>query len=100
MPCTTTCLIAAGLIIAMIYFQNATTKSQVVQTYRNQLPSNLQNLYDKISKERLHIYYYGYVLGFILSTIIIIYNGTLKSNKLTNTSLICLVIVVCFFTNY
>lgn len=100
MPCSTTCMIAVALIIAMIYFQNATSKSKIVQEYKKQLPSNLQNLYEKITGERLRLNYYGYTLGLILSIIIIIYNYTLKRNKLTTTSLVCLVIVVSFFTNY
>jgi uncharacterized protein YacL len=105
MPCSGTCLLATALIIAMIYFQNATTKSKIVQEYKKQLPSNLQNLYEKLSTERLHINYYGYTLGLVLSLIIILYNYNLiKNNKLqlskSNTSLVCLVIVVSFFTNY
>ena len=100
MPCSTTCMIAVALIIAMIYFQNATSKSKIVQEYKKQLPSNLQNLYEKISAERLRLNYYGYALGLILSLIIILYNYTSKRNKLTNTSLVCLVIVVSFLTNY
>jgi uncharacterized protein YacL len=100
MPCSGTCLLATALIIAMIYFQNATTKSKIVQEYKKQLPSNLQNLYEKLSAERLRINYYGYTLGLVLSLIIIIYNYNSKRNKLTNTSLVCLVIVVSFFTNY
>jgi uncharacterized membrane protein YkgB len=93
-------MIAVALIIAMIYFQNATSKSKIVQEYKKQLPSNLQNLYEKISAERLRLNYYGYTLGLILSLIIIMYNYTLKRNKLTTTSLVCLVIVVSFLTNY
>ena len=100
MPCSITCLIATALIIATIYFQNATTKSKIVQEYKKQLPSNLQNLYDKLASERLKINYYGYSLGLVLSLIIIWYNYSLKHNKLTNTSLVCLTIVVSFFTNY
>jgi hypothetical protein len=105
MPCSGTCLVATALIIAMIYFQNATTKSKIVQEYKKQLPSNLQNLYEKLSAERLRISYYGYTLGLVLSLIIILYNYNLtKNNKLqlakSNTSLVCLVIVVSFFTNY
>ena len=100
MPCSATCMIAVALIIAMIYFQNATSKSKIVQEYKKQLPSNLQNLYEKISAERLRLNYYGYTLGLVLSLIIILYNYTSKRNKLTNTSLVCLVIVVSFLTNY
>jgi uncharacterized protein YacL len=84
----------------MIYFQNATTKSKIVQEYKKQLPSNLQNLYEKIAAERMRLNYYGYALGLILSLIIILYNYNSKRNKLTTTSLVCLAIVVSFFTNY
>jgi len=100
MPCSTTCLISTALIIAMIYFQNATSKSRIVQEYKKQLPSNLQNLYEKITAERLRLNYYGYSLGLVLSLIIILYNYKLSKNKLTTTSLVCLVIVVSFLTNY
>ena len=100
MPCSVTCLVSTALIIAMIYFQNATTKSKIVQEYKKQLPSNLQNLYEKIAAERMRLNYYGYALGLILSLIIILYNYNSKRNKLTTTSLVCLAIVVSFFTNY
>lgn len=101
MPCSITCLVATALIIAMIYFQNATMKSKIVQEYKKQLPSNLQNLYEKITLERLRLNYYGYGLGLLLSVIIILYNNSLKNKaKLTNTALVCLVIVVSFLTNY
>jgi uncharacterized membrane protein YkgB len=93
-------MIAVALIIAMIYFQNATSKSKIVQEYKKQLPSNLQNLYEKITGERMRLNYYGYTLGLLLSIIIIVYNYSSKRNKLTNTSLVCLVIVVSFLTNY
>ena len=71
MPCSTTCMISLALIIAMIYFQNATLKSKIIQEYKKPLPSNLQNLYEKISAERLRLNYYGYALGLILSLVII-----------------------------
>ena len=102
MPCSITCMVAVALIISMIYFQNATSKSKIIKEYKKQLPSNLQNLYEKITTERLRLNYYGYILGLILSLIIILYNYKLTSNKnkLTTISLVCLVIVVSFFTNY
>ena len=100
MPCSLTCMISFVFIVAMIYFQNATTRSQVVQHYKQQLPSNLQKIYEKITAERLRISYYGYALGFILSLIIILYNYRIKHNKLTPTTMVCLTIVVSFLTNY
>jgi uncharacterized membrane protein YkgB len=83
----------------MIYFQNATTKNKVVELYKENLPSNLRILYEKICEERLKIYYYGYILGFILSIIIIIIINY-KKRHLTNLSMICIIIVVSFSTNY
>lgn len=100
MPCSVTCVITSILIIGTIYFQNDTLKSNIVEEYKKQLPSNLQNLYEKITLERLRLNFYGYSLGLTLSLIIILYNYSLKSNKLTTSSLVCLVIVVSFFTNY
>jgi hypothetical protein len=100
MPCSITCSISLALIIAMIYFQNATTNNKIVMEYKKQLPTDLLELYEKIRNERLRINYFGYSLGFVLSLVVILYNYTLKRNKLTNTSLVCLVIVVSFFTNY
>jgi cation transport regulator ChaB len=43
-------MLAVALLIAMIYFQNSSLKSKIVQEYKKQLPSNLQNLYEKIVK--------------------------------------------------
>ena len=99
MPCTLSCSLAMIAIISMIYFNNATTQSQVVNHYKSQLSSNLQQLYEKISNERLRIYYYGYILGFVLSFIIILYNYQ-KKTKQNVTSIICTVIAVSFVTNY
>ena len=100
MPCSITCMIAVALIIASIYFQNATSKSKIVKEYKKQLPPNLDNLYKKIVSERMRLNYYGYSLGLVLSLVIILYNYSLKRNKLTTTSVVCLVIVVSFLTNY
>lgn len=102
MSCSITALIAVGLIISMIYFQNATSKSNVVLEYKKQLPVDLQNLYDKIVAERMSISYSGYIFGLILSFVVIIYqyDFTTKRNKLSNVSLVSLVVIVSFFTNY
>jgi|UniRef100_A0A6C0CUA5 prolipoprotein diacylglyceryltransferase len=81
---------------------NATTKSQTIQKYEAQLPKDLQEIYRKIQRERLHIYYYGYSLGFILSLIIIIYNyqNNSSKSKLSTSHMVCIVISTSFLTNY
>jgi prolipoprotein diacylglyceryltransferase len=81
---------------------NATSKSQTIQKYEAQLPKDLQEIYRKIQKERLYIYYYGYSLGFILSLIIIIYNyqNNSSKSKLSTSHMVCIVISTSFLTNY
>ena len=100
MACTISCIISAIFIIGMIYFYNMTDKSEIVKHYKSSLSSDLQNKYDKISKERLMISYQGYALGVILSLGIIFYNYRIKGTKLGSTALVCIVIATAFLTNY
>lgn len=101
MPCTLSCSLATVFIICMIYFTNATHQSEISQKYQAQLPPNLQTLYKKIATERLNIYYFGYILGFILTLIIIIYNiNSNPKQKMTPFTITCLTIAVSFSTSY
>ena len=100
MACAISCMISAIFIIGMIYFYNMTDKSEIVKHYKEKLPSDLQNRYEKIAKERMKISYYGYILGFILSLFIIFYNLKIKGVKMNTFSLVCTVMATCFLTNY
>jgi hypothetical protein len=100
MVCSISCSISAIFIIGMIYFNNMTLKSKIVNTYKEKLPPNLKVLYDKLSRERMAISHYGYALGFLLSLFIIFYNLKWKKGRLNNTSMICIVMSTCFLTNY
>ena len=99
MACTTSCMISAVFIIGMIFFYNRTDKSVIVKEYKSKLSNDLQQRYDRISKERMMISYQGYVLGFILSMFIIVYNRK-KGINMSNSSLACTLIATCFLTNY
>ena len=100
MVCSISCSISSVFIIGMIYFYNATGKSYIVQHYKEKLPPRLRERYDKITKERMRISYYGYILGFILSLFIIFYNLKRKGQNLNNISIVCIVVSTCFLTNY
>jgi len=104
MPCSISCSLALVFIISMIYMHNASSKSNTVQNYQKQLPADLQDLYKKIVNERLRIYYFGYILGFILSAIIIFYNYSVSKGRrgknMSTASIVCTVIAVSFITNY
>lgn len=100
MVCIVSCMISIIFFISMIYFYNVTDKSIVVKQYKSSLSTDLQQRYEKISKERMNISYQGYVLGVIISLGIIFYNLKIKSVKMNNSSLICTVIATSFITNY
>ena len=99
MPCYVSCALATIFVIASIFMTNMTQKNKTIQTYQSQLPSNLQNIYKKITDERQRIYYCGYALGLILSIIIIFYKNQ-KRIPMTNATMVCTVITVSFITNY
>ena len=100
MPCTISCMISAVFIIGMIYFYNMTNKSEIVNHYKEKLPSGLQKRYEIISEERKKISIHGYILGLVFSLLIIFYNLKIKGQKLNTISLVCTVMATCFLTNY
>jgi uncharacterized membrane protein YkgB len=100
MVCGISCAISAIFIIGMIYFYELTNQDEIVKEFKNKLSPELQNRYDRIIDERKTISYHGYLLGFVLSLLIIFYNLRIKKQKMNNLSLICTVIAVSFLTNY
>ena len=63
MPCYISCALATIFVIASIFTTNMTQKNNTIQQYQSQLPSNLQNIYKKITQERQKIYHYGLFIG-------------------------------------
>ena len=100
MVCSISFFISFMFIIAMVYSNIAAYENKTIQTYKNQLPDNLKDVYDRISKERLKIYLQGYALGFMLSLFVIIYNYKVKQDKLSLFSIISIVLATTFITNY
>lgn len=100
MVCYISCIISTIFIIGMIYFYNMTGKSKVVKHYKENLPRELRDLYDRLSRERLMISYQGYALGFIISLFIILYNYFYKVRKMGWISMVCIVLATSFLTNY
>ena len=100
MVCAVSCMISTIFIIGMIYFYNMTNKSEIVKHYKDSLPSDLQKRYDNISEERRKISIYGYILGLVLSLLIIFYNLKIKGLRMNTFALVCIVMSTCFVTNY
>lgn len=99
-PCGFTCALSSIFILSMVYMNYSMWNSQIMQTYKEQLPEELQNTYKQIVNERANIYYVGYLLGFILSIIIIFYNTQIMKNKMGNLGMVCLVVSTSFIINY
>lgn len=100
MVCSVSCMISTIFIIGMIYFYNATDKSDVVKKYKSKLSPELREKYEKITKERMLISYKGYALGLIVSFLIILYNKYTKPKAFNTFSLVCIIISTSFITNY
>jgi hypothetical protein len=79
----------------MIYFYNATDKSNIVNQYKATLSPDLQKKYEEITAERRRISYQGYGLGLLLSFVVIYF-----SRKMNTIALVCTVMATCFLTNY
>ena len=95
MPCCVSCAISCIFIIGMIYFYNATDKSNIVNQYKGTLSPDLQKKYEEITDERRRISYQGYGLGLLLSFVVIYF-----SRKMNTIALVCTVMATCFLTNY
>jgi len=95
MACCVSCMISCIFVIGMIYFYNATDKSEIVQQYKATLPIELKERYENITAERRRISYQGYGLGVLLSLVILSFR-----RKMNTFSLVCTVMATCFLTNY
>ena len=100
MPCSLSCGVSAVFLIGMIYMNYATYDSNIIVNYKKQLPENLVGTYENIVDERTRIYYFGYILGFILSLIIIFYNTQIRKNRFSTLTLVSMVVAISFVTNY
>jgi len=100
MTCSISCMISAVFVIGMIYFYNMTGKSEIVKKYKENMPKDLQKRYESIIAERRTLSYQGYALGVVLSLCIILYNTQFRSQKMSTSAMVCLVIATSFLTNY
>lgn len=100
MVCSISCSISAVFIIGMIYMTNATSKSNIIKKYQEQLPKELVDIYESIVEERTRIYYTGYMLGFVLSLALIVYTTQIQQSKMSTSSMVCTTVAIAFLTNY
>ena len=100
MVCSISCSISAIFIIGMIYMTNAMSKSDIIKKYQDQLPKELKATYESIVEERTRIYYTGYMIGFLLSLVLIVYATQIQQTKMSTGSMVCSTVAIAFLTNY
>ena len=100
MPCSLSCGVSLVFLIGMIYMNYAIYESNIIVNYKNQLPPELVTTYNNIVDERTQIYYVGYILGVMISLLVIFYNIQIKKNRLSTFTLVSIVVAISFVTNY
>src|SRR6056300_1389275 len=100
MACRISCAISLVFIVGMIYMTNAMSNNNTMLQYEKQLPEKLQKIYKQIVAERRQIYYTGYVLGFILAILFILYNNIILNKSLSTISMVCVSTASAFLVNY
>lgn len=99
MVCQISSALAFIFLMGMMYTTYMADKTSLVRNYMAGLDAEKRKIYMKIQEERRMIYIKGFVLGLILSLIIIYinWNATRKMNRI---GILCLVGSVSLITNY
>jgi hypothetical protein len=98
--CNLGCGISLIFIIGMIYMILSVDKSNLNAKFKSLLNPIQTRKYMNIINERKNIYFMGYIFGFILSLMIIVFNLTFLKKKMNNVSMIYLTGGISFLTTY
>lgn len=98
--CTVTCFIAFVIVVAMVIMNVMVMNDPFIQSYKNQLPEDIKKQYDNIVAERSRIFFTGYLIGFVLSVFVIIFNINVLKQKMPVAAMVCLAVVVSTVVNY
>jgi hypothetical protein len=92
--------VAAVIIVAMISMTIMINHDPVVKNYKNQLPDDIKTTYDEIVAERGQIYFTGYLIGFALSVLFVLFNVYGLKKKMPLSAMVCLAIVISTLVSY
>lgn len=99
MVCMLNCSISLIFIISMIYMMFSIDKKEIKTKMMSVLNEEEQQKYKNIINERRNIYLFGYVIGLILSLLMIYFKKSLKL-KINKNTMICFILAVSFLTTY
>jgi len=94
------CLMGLAILVAkfIILFTMTFNYGKIHTDFKNSLNDDQKNIYIGIIDERRKIYLKGYILGIILSVVIVLLNKFLLKNKIPN--ILCWVLVISSITSY
>lgn len=98
MICKTSCLIATGFIISMVY-KSFSYDIEKLNKFNKVLNTEQREIYVKVINERRNIYFTGFGLGFILSLLYIYLKYKNKLN-VSKVPFVCITIMITFLTTY
>ena len=99
-PCTITCFIALVIVVAMVIMSIMVSNDPFVQSYKDRLPDDLKTAYLNIAAERRHIFFVGYLIGFVVSAFAIIFSVNVLKRKMPISAMVCLAVVLSTVINY
>ena len=99
-PCTVTCFIALVIVVAMIIMSLMVSNDSFIKNYRDKLPIDTQNEYDRIVSERQQIHFTGYLIGFVVALFSIIFSINVLKHSMPISAMVCLTVVISTVINY
>lgn len=100
LPCTITCFIALVIVVAMIFMTIMVSNDSFIQSYKNQLPDDIKNIYDTVVAERQRIFFTGYVIGFAVAFFYILFSINVLKQKIPVSAMVCFTVVISTVINY
>lgn len=99
MVCSGTCMVGAVFLIANIFTMVSCGNDIYKREFKRTLSAEQQAIYEKIINERRNIYYGGFVVGLILSILVLHFGMKYKSN-MPIIAKICVITSITFVVNY
>tara|TARA_B100001093_G_C26364405_1_gene815940 strand:+ start:134 stop:607 length:474 start_codon:yes stop_codon:yes gene_type:complete len=100
MFCNISCFVAILFLIANVYVMLTIDCENTKNRFYRILNNSQQQKYEKIVKERKNIYFTGYIIGIILSILVILINKYIFNKRMNNGMMVCCVGAISFTTNY
>lgn len=100
MPCGITCFLAAVIVVSMVAMSVMASNDPTIQSYQSQMSPELAAIYQRIVAERRQIFFTGYLIGFVVSVLFIIFSVNVLKTRISNAGVVCSVITISFIVNH